>query len=295
MTVHKVGILGYGHLGQYLIEQIEKTSGYEISFVWNRSSDKIPNHLPILKDEPRNYWKYFPETTVIMEVAHPQVTRDNVEEILKRCDFVCGSPTVFWDMNIDAILGLDKMNEINNENEESEESEKNQQNSNQKHGLYIPVGAMWGANDIQKMHKLGTLKRVEVTMKKHPKSLKVSGDILKKMEDYFGDYSEIKGECELYSGSVRELCPLAPNNVNTMACAALAGLGFLKTEARLVADDRLDAHIIDIHVEGENGFRVETSRINPAVTGAVTGQATYGSFFTSLLRAHSQGSGIHFV
>ena len=30
------------------------------------------------------------------------------------------------------------------------------------------------------------------------------------------------GEVLLYDGPVRGLCPLAPSNVNTMACAALA-------------------------------------------------------------------------
>jgi hypothetical protein len=42
---------------------------------------------------------------------------------------------------------------------------------------------------------------------------------------------------ELYRGPVRELCPLAPNNVNTMAAAAVAAtnLGFDKTIGRLVA------------------------------------------------------------
>ena len=36
---------------------------------------------------------------------------------------------------------------------------------------------------------------------------------------------------ELYRGPVRELCPLAPNNVNTMAAGAVAAtnLGFDKT------------------------------------------------------------------
>ena len=43
----------------------------------------------------------------------------------------------------------------------------------------------------------------------------------------------------MYEGSVRGLCPLAPNNVNTMACAAIAasgGLGFDGVIGRLVAD-----------------------------------------------------------
>ena len=42
------------------------------------------------------------------------------------------------------------------------------------------------------------------------------------------------------SGPVRELCGLAPNNVNTMAAAALAAhtLGFDKTRGSIVADPR---------------------------------------------------------
>lgn len=48
------------------------------------------------------------------------------------------------------------------------------------------------------------------------------------------------------AGSVRELCPLAPNNVNTMAAAALAAhtLGFDGVRARLVADSRLMTHVV---------------------------------------------------
>ena len=42
------------------------------------------------------------------------------------------------------------------------------------------------------------------------------------------------------TGPVRELCPLAPNNVNTMACAAIAAhnLGFDGVVGCLVADPR---------------------------------------------------------
>ena len=43
-----------------------------------------------------------------------------------------------------------------------------------------------------------------------------------------------------HSGCIRDLCPLAPNNVNTMAAAALAAhnLGFDKTQGCIVADPR---------------------------------------------------------
>ena len=43
------------------------------------------------------------------------------------------------------------------------------------------------------------------------------------------------------TGPVRQLCPLAPANVNTMACAAIAAhnLGFDRVQGCLVADKRL--------------------------------------------------------
>lgn len=44
-----------------------------------------------------------------------------------------------------------------------------------------------------------------------------------------------------FEGCVKDLCPLAPNNVNTMACAAIAAhnLGFDGVVGCLVADPRL--------------------------------------------------------
>lgn len=46
----------------------------------------------------------------------------------------------------------------------------------------------------------------------------------------------------LYEGPVRDLCPLAPNNVNTMACLAIFGIGFDRTVGRLVSDPETDSH-----------------------------------------------------
>ena len=60
-------------------------------------------------------------------------------------------------------------------------------------------------------------------------------------------------ETVLFEGSVRQLCPQAPNNVNTMACAAMAAhtLGFDGTVGRLVADARLTTHEIEIEALGK--------------------------------------------
>ena len=85
-----------------------------------------------------------------------------------------------------------------------------------------------------------------------------------------------------------------------MAAGAIAavGLGFDGVQGCLIADPRLDAHVIEIEAvgPGEPGheFTVRTVRFNPAKAGAVTGNATYASFFASLMHYHQRGNGVHF-
>jgi len=127
-------------------------------------------------------------------------------------------------------------------------------------------------------------------MKKHPASLKLDGEL----EAVRAAAADAVGEVVLYDGPLRRLAMLAPNNVNTMAAAAIGcpALGFDGVRGRLVSDASLAAHIIEIDAAGPprggpDGPRltVFTRRVNPAPPGAVTGAATYGSFLASLLVA----------
>lgn len=68
-------------------------------------------------------------------------------------------------------------------------------------------------------------------MSKHPSCFRLTGDVLT-------DWTEGEGRRVLLRGSVAELCPLAPNNVNTMAAAAVAAgtLGFTGVQGEIVSD-----------------------------------------------------------
>lgn len=145
-----------------------------------------------------------------------------------------------------------------------------------------------------------------IRMSKHPSCFRLTGDIS-------SDCTDGEGRRVLFRGSVAELCPLAPNNVNTMAAAAVAAetLGFTGVQGEIVSDTawvplkiwqtfhlcwnqailysissclRLrDYHVVEVEVTGTGGFSVHTVRRNPAKIGAVTGSATYDSFWNSLL------------
>ncbi|OWF44312.1 putative L-aspartate dehydrogenase [Mizuhopecten yessoensis] len=270
----RVGVVGYGNLGQYLVQQIEEHASLELAFVWNRTVsalDGLQNKEAVLEnlaDFPSR------KADLIVEVAHPLITKQWGAKFLAMADYMIGSPTALSDAALDTDL----------------------RSSAGSHGLYIPTGAFWGGEDIKKMADRGTLQALSVTMTKHPSCFKLNGD-LKTKNEKVADKPVV-----LYEGSVRGLCPLAPNNVNTMAAAAAAAhnLGFDKVTGRLVADPSLtDWHIVEVELWGpgnmdnDTAFHIKTVRRNPANRGVVTGSATYGSFLSSMLGARGKGPGVH--
>ena len=71
-------------------------------------------------------------------------------------------------------------------------------------------------------------------MRKHPSCFKLESPLKEENEKCFNS------AITLYEGPVRNLCSLAPNNVNTMAAAAIAAknLGFDHVIGCLISDPR---------------------------------------------------------
>ncbi|XP_032093604.1 putative L-aspartate dehydrogenase [Thamnophis elegans] len=269
----RVGIVGYGHLGQYLTERIQDEGfqhGLELAFVWNRDASKMEGTVPVglRLEKLTDFSQCHPD--VIVEVAHPCIVQDYGDFFLKAADFMVGSPTALADVNTD--LRLRELAKRTG------------------HTLYIPSGALWGGQDIQKLDDAGMLQALTVTMTKHPESFRLGGSLGELAK---GAHEERK---VLYNGPVRSLCPLAPNNVNTMAAACIAApsLGFDGVKGCLVADPNLpNYHMVMIEATGPGGFSVSTSRKNPAACGAVTGSATFATFWSSLLACQGHGGRVY--
>ncbi|CAB1419953.1 unnamed protein product [Pleuronectes platessa] len=274
----RIGVVGFGHLGKYLVERILKDGaavGLTLAFVWNRNSDKLKGLVPdelilgdlsCFADRPCD---------VIVEVCHPQIVKEFGLHFLSQSHFMVGSPSALADPDLNARL----------------------RQAAQQYGrtLYVPSGALWGGQDIQRLSDSGALKgntgqkALFIRMSKHPSCFRLTGDVL-------SDWTEGEGMRVLFSGSVADLCPLAPNNVNTMAAAAVAAasLGFTGVQGEIVSDTALsDYHVVEVEVTGPNGFSVHTVRRNPARLGAVTGSATYNSFWSSLLACKGHGGRVY--
>ena len=68
-----VGVVGFGHLGQYLVESITKHEDLELAWVWNRSPIHGKVEEKFILEDLADCAKNNPD--VIVEVAHPDITR----------------------------------------------------------------------------------------------------------------------------------------------------------------------------------------------------------------------------
>ncbi|KAK6745033.1 hypothetical protein RB195_011630 [Necator americanus] len=265
----RVGVIGYGHLGKFLVDELSRLDEFEVVRIWNRTADKAGGVLSLEEIVEEK----LTDIDLVVEVAHPLVIRQYAEVILASCDLFIGSPTCL----ADSIL-LDSIESIA---------------ATKRRRVLVPAGAFWGGNDIQKMAEQGTLKALTITMTKHPSSFKLESP-LKELNE--AAKLESEKATVLYEGPVRNLCPLAPNNVNTMAGAAIAAqnLGFDGVTARLVSDPKMiDWHVVEVEAVGPDGFNVTTTRKNPAKPGAITGQLTYYSFLASIKESIYKPTGVH--
>lgn len=100
----RVGIVGFGNLGQFLYEELVKISEVTIVFVWNRTAEKmkgiVPNHQILHNLDDLKGVK----VDLIIEVTHPDVLRKYAENFTEIADLFIGSPTVLSNKDIEATI-----------------------------------------------------------------------------------------------------------------------------------------------------------------------------------------------
>ena len=142
----------------------------QVVFVWNRTVDKIkesgivPDALICVNLDDFAAFG----ADLIVEVAHPDITKSHGARFAAAADYFVGSPTAFADADVESQLRALATR------------------PGGVHGVYVPGGALWGASDIQKMADRGTLKGLTITMKKHPSSMKVLGHVKDKLDTVRG-------------------------------------------------------------------------------------------------------------
>jgi len=260
----RLGLIGFGGLGRDIYERIvgEPGLGLEVAFVWNRSADKlaeIPSKLRLAALDAaagRN-------PDLIVEVAHPGITREHGVRFLECADYLPLSVSALVDDALTRRL--------------TETAEA--------HGtrLLIPHGALMGVDDLRQARE--SWREVAITFEKHPAAIDFSESGI--------DGAAIAERATVFEGSAREIGARFPRNVNTMVTCALATTGLDACRARLIADPALKAGIAIVEARGRDGSLLTMRKEQPMA--GVSGTEMFASIFGSILRAAGGRGPVDFV
>ena len=229
----KLGLIGFGTIGRHIYE--DRKNDVELAFVYDVVAPKDPEAAKVWISTPEQLEAKCKEgVDLVVEGAIAKVVIALAPTVLKYTDMLAFSTTAF-----------------------AEEGFKEQVEAlcaEYHHTFYIPHGAILGLDGIFDGRKV--LKSVTITTTKKPKNLG----------------RDDKTRTVLYEGPTRGACKAYPRNVNVHAGIAMAGLGFEKTQSRIIADPDSpgNTHKIEIDAEGCH-FTIDVlSTPVSGVTGAYT-------------------------
>jgi aspartate dehydrogenase len=246
----KIGLIGFGTIGQSLYEQFTAQNDTQVSFVYEigeENAKRVPKDLLI--NSSSQLEKHLTSNTVdlVVEVATYQAVQELTPTILKYADMVVFSTCAFADETF-----ANKATELA---------------KTLARKIYIPHGAILGLDGIR--DGKGKLESVSITTIKKPVNLG-RNDTEKTV---------------VFDGPTRSACKLYPRNVNVHAGLAIAGLGFDQTHSQIISDPNAagNIHLIEIIAEGVK-FKIE---VCSEPIGLVTGSYTPVSAFNSVNKLFS--------
>jgi len=264
LPARRIGLIGFGFIGArvYRRLQAQPELGLEVAFVHNRDQTKlaeVPRDqiLHDLADMPGR------RCDLVVEMAHPDYTRQWGEAILAHADYLPLSVTALADQAL-----LDRLTK---------------QATQSGHRLLIPHGALMGTDNLFESRHMWA--EVEITFYKNPANIDFN-------ESGY-DPTLIGGETVVYDGPARGIAALYPRNVNTMVTCALATIGLDRCRARLVADPALKVAIAEVRAVGRDGSILHMRKEQP-VSG-VSGTEMFDSQFGSIMRAAGVWQPLGFV
>jgi len=170
-----------------------------------------------------------PQVNLVIEAANQMVVREHIPEVLRnRKNLLIMSVGAFSDENLFLqVTSLAKQNGVR---------------------VYIPSGAIAGLDALKAAAAAG-LDEVSITTTKPPQGLKEAPYVIQKKINL----ENIKERTLIYDGTAAEAAPLFPANVNVALALSLAGLGPVKTKARVIADPNTTKNTHEIFAKGHFG------------------------------------------
>ena len=253
--ISRIGIVGYGPIGKAVHQMVNDMSDncLEVAFIYDIVQENLKDiEVDLVLKDLAEFPKKEPD--LIIEMAHPDVTRKWGTKILKHCDYMFISVTALADQGMVEIL----------------------KETTHKYGTsaFVPHGGVIGMDAIFENRNIWD--SVSIIMKKPPDNIDYTEvDI---------NPEEIKEETVLYKGPTRGICSLFPRNVNTHATIAYAGIGFDKTSSLLVVNPKWDTATLAVHAKAKGvEINIERDEAISGVTGATTTALIYNNLQNSYL------------
>lgn len=257
----RIGMIGYGQIGKVVHRMIEAdpNNGMEVVFVHDQLTEAVAELSPeLILEHLGDFESRRPD--LVVELAHPSVTREWGKTILEKTNYMPISVTALADREIEKMLD----------------------ETTQRCGTraFLPHGGVVGMDALRENREVW--EEVHAVMKKPPKNVDCANAGV--------DPDTVVNEQVLYDGPTRDVCPLFPRNTNTLASIAYAGIGFDKTRSTLIVNPEWNTATVAIHAKG-GGIELNVERIE-GITG-VTGASTPASIFNSVQTIGSTGPGVH--
>lgn len=261
----RIGIVGFGFIGRHIYEQIQARPecGLSIAFVHNRTADRLAGVAPdLVLADLGDFAARVPD--LIVEVAHPAITRDYGAAFLQSCDYMPLSVTALADAVVERQLRATAVAAATR--------------------LIIPHGALVGLDSLREAR--ADWAEVTITFRKPPGSLDFSESGI--------EPGDIETETVLYDGPARGIAAKFPRNVNTMITCGLATVGLDACRAVLIADPDSSVMSAEVVARGRAGAIVRTYREEPA-TGGVSAAGMLAAQMAAIEKAVSAEAGVVFV
>lgn len=257
----RIGLIGYGQIGTAVHQMIDADpdNGMEVVFVHDQETSRLGDVADNLALEDLSAFESR-RPDLVVEMAHPAVTRQWGTTILQKTNYMFISVTALADQELERQL----------------------QETTKRCGTraFVPHGGVVGMDAL--LENRDVWEEVNVVMKKPPKNVDCAAAGV--------DPDQVTAEMVLYDGPTRGICPLFPRNVNTHAAIAYAGIGFDRTHSLLVVNPAWDKATVAIEAKGP-GIELKVERIE-GITG-VTGASTPASIYNTVQMIGSTGPGIH--
>jgi aspartate dehydrogenase len=254
----KVGIIGYGRLGRFLVERIEKEPGLSLAFVHDIDEAKLTDFGPGLAvrnlDEAKQR-----EADLVVEVVNTDWVLRYAPSVLEFSDLLIASVAAF------AHEGL--------------KEHLDQVARKCKKRYYIPQGGIVGLDGLRTARDV--IDEVRITTTRPPEGFHLRGEV-----------PLIETRKILFQGSARQACREYPKDVNFFAATALNGLGFDRTCALIIADPEAKHLTHTLEVKGPGLlWKIEVSKRSHSL-GNIKGGFVPESLFGSIKRICLQDYGM---